>query len=190
MVVKNIYNAGHFIGMTYRVKDTNPANYKEDEVRKDIIKMAATIESIIKISPKYVRLYATKEKDYKTEKLLRELGFVIVGYNLDSQDYSKQEATGPNSIQEVYSKAFKNYKEQFDTKGAFIALNYDLPFTGSLVAVPNVINTVNKEGYTMVRLDGCLDDTKPYKKSNYIYSDLKLCFFFLLTTFLFPSNSC
>ncbi|CAO3628416.1 unnamed protein product [Mucor fragilis] len=164
MVVQNIYNAGHFIGMTYRVANDDPSALTDEDIRKDILDNAHIIETLINVAPKYVRLHYTEEKDVRTEGILRDLGFIIVGYNLDSQDYMKKEATGANSIQEIYSETFKKYKDTYDAKGSFISIQYDLPYTGSLNAVSHIINTIDEEGYTMVRLDGCLNDPKPYKR--------------------------
>lgn len=164
MVVQNIYNAGHFIGMTYRAANDDPASMTDEQLRQDILNDAHIIETLINVAPKYVRLHYTEVKDTRTEGILQDLGFVIVGYNLDSQDYSKKDATGPDSIQQIYSDTFKNYKDTYDAKGSFISIQYDLPYTGSLAAIPHIINTIEEEGYTMVRLDGCLNDATPYKK--------------------------
>ncbi|KAI8338549.1 hypothetical protein BC941DRAFT_22708 [Chlamydoabsidia padenii] len=165
MVVQNIYNAGHFVGMTYRVKNDNSSLWTDDEIRTDILTHARTIETLIKVSPKYVRLHYTPEPDLRVESILNDLGFVLVGYNLDSQDYSHKEATGPNSIDDVYRRNFYHQKDTYDAKGSFISIQYDIPDTGALVAVPFMINAINENGYTMVRLDGCLNDPTPYKKS-------------------------
>ncbi|OBZ91588.1 putative polysaccharide deacetylase YheN [Choanephora cucurbitarum] len=165
MVLKNAYSAGHFIGMTYRVPGDNPSALSDSDLRKDIIENAHTIESVIQVAPKYVRLHYTEQKDLRTESILKELGFVLVGYNLDSLDYIKKDPTGPNSIQQVYLDAFEKYKDTYDSKGSFISIQYDLPFTGSLSATPYIIKAVNDKGYSMVRLDGCLADVFPYKKT-------------------------
>ncbi|KAF7732867.1 hypothetical protein EC973_000143 [Apophysomyces ossiformis] len=165
MVVQNIYNAGHFIGMAYRVKNDDSSALTEDEIRKDIIAHARMIETLIKVSPKYVRLHYTKNEDTRTENILKDLGFQIVGYNLDSKDYQFRDPTGEASVEHVYRSTFRNQKETYDAKGSFISIQYDIPDTGSLAAVPYIINAINEEGYTMVRLDGCLNDPQPYKKS-------------------------
>ncbi|KAI9485701.1 MAG: hypothetical protein EXX96DRAFT_546141 [Benjaminiella poitrasii] len=166
LVVQNTYKAGHLIGMMYRVPGDDASKLTDDELRQDILNNAHTIETVIKVAPKYVRLHYTKKRDTRTENIIQDLGFVLVGYNLDSQDYNKKDSeTGSNSVQEVYSQTFKKYKDTYDTKGSFISIQYDLPYTGSLNAVPYVINTIAEEGYTMVRLDGCLKDPVPYKKS-------------------------
>ncbi|KAI9006576.1 hypothetical protein CLU79DRAFT_840823 [Phycomyces nitens] len=165
MVAQNIYNGGHFIGMTYRVKNDDSASLSEDEIRRDIINDARIIETLIHVAPKYVRLHYTPKKDLKTEAILDDLGFVLVGHNLDSKDYQKRAPIGPDSVASVYLEAFHSQKDTYDAKGSFISIQYDIPDTGSSVGVPHVIDTINKEGYTMVRLDGCLNDPKPYKKS-------------------------
>ncbi|KAI8100000.1 uncharacterized protein BX664DRAFT_382456 [Halteromyces radiatus] len=165
MVVQNVYNAGHFVGMTYRVKNDDSSLWSDKEIRDDIINNARIIETLIKVSPKYVRLHYTPKPDTRVETILRDLGFVLVGYNLDSQDYSHKDPTGPNSIEDVYRRTFQRQKDTYDAKGSFISIQYDIPDTGALIAVPFMINTINEEGYTMVRLDGCLNDPKPYKKA-------------------------
>lgn len=189
MVVQNIYNAGHFIGMTYRVANDDPSALTDEDIRKDILDNAHIIETLINVAPKYVRLHYTEEKDVRTEGILRDLGFIIVGYNLDSQDYMKKEATGANSIQEIYSETFKKYKDTYDAKGSFISIQYDLPYTGSLNAVSHIINTIDEEGYTMVRLDGCLNDPKPYKRCKLYHI---VCFLYIILTivWLVYTNSC
>ncbi|KAI8384199.1 hypothetical protein BD560DRAFT_474615, partial [Blakeslea trispora] len=165
MVLKNAYNSGHFIGMTYRVPGDNPSALSDNEIRSNIIENAHIIESVIQVAPKYVRLHYTEQRDPRTENILKELGFVLVGYNLDSLDYIKKDLTGPDSIQQVYLDTFEKYKDTYDSKGSFISIQYDLPFTGSLSATPYIIKTINDKGYSMVRLDGCLADSTPYKKT-------------------------
>ncbi|KAH8548445.1 hypothetical protein BGW37DRAFT_182510 [Umbelopsis sp. PMI_123] len=159
MVVQNTYNAGHFIGMTYRVKNDDSSVLSEEEIRNDIIKDAKVIQSLINVAPKYVRLHYTAVEDTKTENILKELGMVLVGYNLDSQDYSKGA-----KIQDVYKTAFQKQKETYDAKGSFISIQYDIPDTSSLESMSYILNTINDEGYTMVRMDGCLNDPNPYRK--------------------------
>lgn len=159
MVVQNTYNAGHFIGMTYRVKNDDSSVLTDKELRDDIIKDADIIQSLIQVAPKYVRLHFTNPEDTRTENIMKELGFILVGYNLDSQDYLHK------PVEDVYRGAFQRYKETYDAKGSFISVQYDMPGTVTVSSIPKTINTISDEGYTMVRLDGCLNDPKPYKKS-------------------------
>ncbi|KAI7860874.1 hypothetical protein BDC45DRAFT_430021, partial [Circinella umbellata] len=163
MVVQNMYNAGHLIGMTYRApKHEDGSSYTDSEIRQDLINSAGMIESLIQVAPKYVRLHYSDQEDARTENIINDLGFVLVDYNLDSMDYLHK--TGPE-IQNVYRRAFVHQKDTYDAKGSFISIQYDIPGSGSLAAVPYIIQTIEEEGYTAVRMDGCLNDDKPYKAS-------------------------
>ncbi|KAG0791128.1 hypothetical protein G6F16_006789 [Rhizopus arrhizus] len=166
LVTENLYKDGHLIGMAYRVKNDNSKDMTNEDLKHDIIKNARVIENLIGVAPKYVRLHYTKEKDIRLEKTLAELGFVTVGYNLDSQDYLKKNTTGPDSVPDIYSKTLKNFKEKYNEKGSFISIHYDGPHSSSLDSIGHIVNTIEGEGYMMVRLDGCMNDEKPYKKSS------------------------
>ncbi|KAI9345732.1 hypothetical protein BD770DRAFT_308780, partial [Pilaira anomala] len=162
MVLQNAYNAGHFIGMTYRLPSEDPESLSDEEIKQDIIKNAKMIETLIQISPKYVRLHFSAQSDGRTEHILRELGFILVSYNLDGKDYVHDK---PELIAEEYKNTFENYRKQHEnSKGSFIAIQYDIPETKSMLAVPNILDLIEEEGFTPVRMDGCLNDAKPYKK--------------------------
>ncbi|CAO3639368.1 unnamed protein product [Cunninghamella blakesleeana] len=195
-VLDQTYKSGHLIGMTYRVKNDDASLWSDDQIREDIINNAKAIESIIKVAPKYVRLHQT-QPDKRTEQIIRDLGFILVGYNLDSQDYSHKDAIGPNSIGEVYRSILQHQKQTYGFLGSFISIQYDIPDTNAAEAVPFMVNTINDLGYMMVRLDGCLNDPAPYKKCKYTYKYIYtyyiynlISFFFLLiflfSFFLFP----
>ncbi|KAI8377859.1 uncharacterized protein BYT42DRAFT_637481, partial [Radiomyces spectabilis] len=170
MVVQNLYHAGHLIGMTYRVpfdlEERGTESVTDDMLVNDILNQAYMIETLIGMAPKYVRMHYTATSpsplDVRAEHLLHQNGFVLVGYNLDSKDYQLKDG---GSIEKEYVRAFRHQKDTYDAKGSFISIQYDVPSTGSLKAVPNVIKALNDEGYTAVRLDGCLNDPAPYKAS-------------------------
>ncbi|CEJ05075.1 hypothetical protein RMCBS344292_19023 [Rhizopus microsporus] len=164
-VTENLYKAGHFIGMAYRVKNDNSEALTDAELRHDIIKNAQTIQNIIGVAPKYVRLHYTKVRDVRTEKMLANLGFVTVGYNLDSQDYVQGVESGSEFVKGIYAKTFEEFKGKYGSKGSFISIHYDGPLSNSVEAIGDVVSTIEQGGYTMVRLDGCLSDPKPYKKN-------------------------
>ncbi|KAG1464973.1 hypothetical protein G6F46_003352 [Rhizopus delemar] len=164
-IASDVYKAGHLIGMTYRMKNDDPKAISDSELKKDIIENAQAIEKLLGVAPKYVRLHLLDQSNARIEKVMAELGFVTVGYNLDSEDYVEKNATGPGSVQEAYTRAFKDFSEKFGTKGSFVAIHYDVLQSSSVSAVGHIVNTIEQEGYMMVRLDGCLNDPKPYKKS-------------------------
>lgn len=162
MVLQNVYNAGHFIGMTYRLPNEEPEAMSDEEIKADIINSARKIETLIQVAPKYVRLHFSAQNDGRAEHILRDLGFILVGYNLDGKDYVHKEG---ELIGEEYGRTFKQYKDTHNSKGSFVAIQYDIPETASLTAVPHIIKKITGGGYTAVRMDGCLNDQKPYKAS-------------------------
>ncbi|KAL4211257.1 hypothetical protein CU097_005114 [Rhizopus azygosporus] len=164
-VTENLYKAGHLIGMAYRVKNDNPDALTDAELRNDIVKNAQTIQNIIGVAPKYVRLHYTKVKNARTEKMLANLGFVTVGYNLDSRDYVQGVESGSEFVKGIYTKAFEEFKGKYGSKGSFISIHYDGPLSNSVEAIGDVVSVIEQGGYTMVRLDGCLNDPMPYKKN-------------------------
>lgn len=163
MVLQNVYNAGHLIGMTYRLPTEDPESMSDEEIRQDIIKNAKMIQALIHVAPKYVRLHFSAQNDGRVEKILKEMGHVLVGYNLDGKDYT---STDPKQIEKEYSRTLTEYRKTHDNKkGSFVSIQYDIPETGSMVAAPHIIELLKKEGYSPVRMDGCLNDPKPYKAS-------------------------
>ncbi|CAO3683916.1 unnamed protein product [Rhizopus stolonifer] len=156
-VLQDLYRTGHLIGMSYRVKNDNPNSMTDNVLLADMVESARKIQKIIGVAPKYVRVHGSS--DARVGKLLSSLGFVTIGYNLDSGDYLPKKATGPDSIQEYYKKALSK-----SPKGSFIAIHYDMPQSSSVNAVGSIVSAIEEAGYSMVRLDGCLKDPNPYKK--------------------------
>ncbi|KAI8575902.1 hypothetical protein K450DRAFT_292156 [Umbelopsis ramanniana AG] len=161
MMLQRAYNDGHFIGMTYRVPSDNPSAMTDAQIIQDITNTAKIIQTLIGVSPKYVRLHYSSTPDTRTERILSDLGFTLVGYNLDTMDYKFKE--NPAGVADLYKTTFAKQLETYDSKGSFISVQYDIPDTGSYLAINDVIKTIHDNGYTMVRLDGCLNDKSPYK---------------------------
>ncbi|KAI9314151.1 hypothetical protein BX666DRAFT_1863009, partial [Dichotomocladium elegans] len=166
MVVQNMYNAGHLIGMAYRApisaEETNSPVSDDSILRQDIIKNAQMIERLVQVAPKYVRLPYSTTADTRTEQLLRDLGFILVSYNLDSLDYTH---TSGEQVQEVFRSTFRRQKDTYDAKGSFISIQSDIPGSASVNGTAGVIKAIDEEGYVAVRMDGCLNDPNPYKQS-------------------------
>ncbi|KAI9486467.1 MAG: hypothetical protein EXX96DRAFT_549166 [Benjaminiella poitrasii] len=161
MILQRAYNDGHFIGMTYRAPGDNSKGLTDVEIRKDVTKTAKTIESVIGVAPKYVRLHYSESEDIRLENIIRGMGYTLVSYNLDTLDYKYKNS--PETISDIYREAFAKQIDTYDSKGSFISIQYDIPETGSSQAIFDMIKTISDAGYTMVRIDGCLNDKKPYK---------------------------
>ncbi|KAI8084047.1 uncharacterized protein B0P05DRAFT_535991 [Gilbertella persicaria] len=163
MILQRAYNDGHFIGMTYRLPGDSSEGFTDDQIKADVTNTAKIIETLIGVAPKYVRLHYSQPEDVRLENIIRDMGYTLVAYNLDTADYNFK--NNPEGISDLYKQVFAKQLDTYDSKGSFISVQYDIPDTGSWQAVYDVIRTINDAGYTMVRLDGCLNDNQPYKQS-------------------------
>ncbi|CAO3598770.1 unnamed protein product [Absidia cylindrospora] len=163
MILQRAYNDGHFIGMTYRAPGDSSDGLSDDQIKQDVENTAKIVETLIGVAPKYVRLHYSTPEDYRLEHIIRNMGYTLVAYNLDTMDYNYK--GNPSGIAQLYRDTFSKQLDTYDSKGSFISVQYDIPDTGSWQAIYEMVNVINEAGYTMVRLDGCLQDKSPYKES-------------------------
>ncbi|KAI9497182.1 hypothetical protein BDB00DRAFT_936389 [Zychaea mexicana] len=163
MILQRAYNDGHLIGMTYRAPGDTTDGMTDEQIRSDVTNSAKVIETLIGVAPKYIRLHYTQPEDTRLENIVRDMGYTLVYYNLDTQDYNFK--SNPKGIAELYQTTFDKQLDTYDSKGSFISVQYDIPDTGSWQAIYDTINQVDTAGYKLVRLDGCLNDKQPYKES-------------------------
>lgn len=164
-VARRAYSEGHLIGMTYRLPNDSSKGMSEIQIRADVAKQASKIHNLIGQYPKYVRLHTTVLKDPKLEPVMRNMGYTLVGFNLDEADYKFNTRDQANQIAQIYDTTFAKQAYAFGRKGSYVAVGYDIPASGAAAALPNVISAVIRHEYDMVRLDGCVNDKTPYKKS-------------------------
>ncbi|ORZ21874.1 hypothetical protein BCR41DRAFT_284358, partial [Lobosporangium transversale] len=163
-VARRAYNDGHLIGMTYRVPNDSSKDMTDAELRADIAKHATKIHELIGKYPKYVRLHETGAKDRKLESTLRDMGYTLVGFNLDEADYKFNTREQASQIAAIYESTFKKQADAYGRKASYVVVGYDIPASGAAAALPEIISTVIRNEYDMVRLDGCTNDKQPYKK--------------------------
>ncbi|KAI8968182.1 hypothetical protein BDF20DRAFT_828279 [Mycotypha africana] len=163
MILQRAYNDGHLIGMTYRPPKDTSEGLTDEEIQIDVLNSAQAIEDVIGVAPKYIRLHYVQPEDIRLEHILYDLGYTIIGYNLDVMDYNNTK-NNPNAITNYYKETFAKQMDTYDTKSSYISIQSDIPETGSSEAVNDVIKAIDDAGYTMVRLDGCLIDNYPYKE--------------------------
>ncbi|ORX57522.1 glycoside hydrolase/deacetylase [Hesseltinella vesiculosa] len=163
MILQRAYNDGHLIGMTYRPPGDSSEGFTDQQIMQDVSNNAKIIETLIGVSPKYVRLHYSQPEDYRLEHIVRSMGYTLIAYNLDPQDYNYK--GNPAGIGDFFRSSFAKQLDTYDSKGSFITMQYDIPDTGSWQAIYDQINAINDAGYTMVRLDGCLQDKEPYKQT-------------------------
>ncbi|KAF8962950.1 chitin deacetylase, partial [Entomortierella lignicola] len=163
-VTRHAYIDGHLIGMTYRLPSDTSTGLTDDEIKNDIARNSRTIQDLIGVYPKYMKIHEADLKDPRLLSIATSMGYTLVGFNMDEYDYKYNSAATAGQIAEVYNAMFSKQMDAYGRKASYVVAGYDVPSTGAAAALPKVINTIAAHGYDMVRLDGCANDNTPYKK--------------------------
>ncbi|KAF9142297.1 chitin deacetylase [Mortierella sp. GBA39] len=163
-VTRHAYMDGHLIAMTYRLPSDTSNGLTNNEIKEDIGRASRTIQDLIGVYPKYMKVHEASVKDPRLLDIVKSMGYALVGFNLDEYDYKYNTFDKASQIAEVYNSIFSKQQEAYGRKASYIVTGYDVPTTGAAAALPKVINTINAHRYDMVRLDGCVNDKYPYKK--------------------------
>ncbi|KAG0074905.1 chitin deacetylase [Podila epicladia] len=163
-VTRHAYLDGHLIGMTYRLPSDTSVGRTDEELKQDVARASRTIQDLIGVYPKYMKVHESNLKDARLLNLVKSMGYTLVGFNLDEYDYKYNTAETAGQIGEVFNAMFTKQNEAYGRKASYVVAGYDVPSTGAAAGLPKVINTISAHGYDMVRLDGCMNDKTPYKK--------------------------
>ncbi|KAF9189760.1 chitin deacetylase [Haplosporangium sp. Z 767] len=163
-VARHAHMDGHLIGMTYRLPSDTFGGHTDAEIKEDIARASRTIQDLIQVFPKYIKVHESSLKDARLLNLVKSMGYTLVGFNMDEYDYKYNTAATAGQIAEVYNSMFSKQMDAYGRKASYVVAGYDVPSTGAAAGLPKVINTIQNHGYDMVRLDGCTNDKTPYKK--------------------------
>ncbi|KAF9280144.1 chitin deacetylase [Mortierella alpina] len=163
-VTRHAYLDGHLIGMTYRLPSDTSAGLTDQDIKDGIAKASHTIQDLIGVFPKYLKIHESNLKDTRLLNLVKSMGYTFVGFNMDEYDYKYNNAQAASKIAEIYNSMFSKQMDAYGRKASYVVAGYDVPTTGAAAALPLVVNMINTHGYDMVRLDGCANDKTPYKK--------------------------
>ncbi|KAF9420584.1 chitin deacetylase [Podila epigama] len=163
-VTRHAYLDGHLIGMTYRLPSDTSAGQTDDDLKQDIARASRTIQDLIGVYPKYMKVHESNLKDARLLNLVKSMGYTLVGFNLDEYDYKYNTPATSGQIAEVFNAMFSKQNDAYGRKASYVVAGYDVPTTGAASGLPKVINMIQAHGYDMVRLDGCTNDKTPYKK--------------------------
>ncbi|KAG0063771.1 hypothetical protein BKA57DRAFT_514726 [Linnemannia elongata] len=163
-VTRHAYLDGHLIGMTYRLPSDTSAGHTDNDIKEDIGRASRTIQDLIGVYPKYIKIHESNLKDPRLLNLVKSMGYTLVGFNMDEYDYKYNTAATSTQIAEVFNAMFTKQMDAYGRKASYVVAGYDVPTTGAASGLPKVINTIQAHAYDMVRLDGCTNDKTPYKK--------------------------
>lgn len=163
-VTRHAYLDGHLIGMTYRLPSDTSTGLTDAQLKEDIGRASRTIQDLIGVYPKYMKIHESNLKDPRLLNLVKNMGYTLVGFNMDEYDYKYNTAATSAQIAEVYNAMFTKQMDAYGRKASYVVAGYDVPSTGAAAGLPKVVNAIQAHGYDMVRLDGCTNDKTPYKK--------------------------
>lgn len=152
-IVKRIVNEGHIIG-NHTWSHPNAMKISNNKLKQEIIKAEKVIEKIAGYKPCYFRSPYGSLNPEKVE-YIESLGYKIISWNVDSLDWKGLSGA------EVKTNILENVK-----KGSIIlqhsagGVGEDL--TGTVEALPEIIEVLKKEGFNFVTIEELL--SIPYKK--------------------------
>src|ERR1700761_6671992 len=141
-VTRHAYLDGHLIGMTYRLPSDTSAGRTDAELKEDIARASRTIQDLIGVYPKYMKIHESNLKDARLLNLVKSMGYTLEGFNLDEYDYKYNTAATSSQIAEVYNAMFSKQNEAYGRKASYIVTGYDVPSTGAAAGLPKVVNMI------------------------------------------------
>ncbi|KAF9962040.1 chitin deacetylase [Modicella reniformis] len=85
-VTRHAYLDGHLIGMTYRLPSDSSAGLTEDEVKNDIARNSRTIQDLIGVYPKYMKIHESNLKDPQLLNIAKSMGYTLASYVVAGYD--------------------------------------------------------------------------------------------------------
>lgn len=148
------FNEGHMVAShTYTHPDM--AKLTKDQILSEMQKSSDAIYNVLKLRPKYMRFPYGSFSDMALS-LMGQLGYVVVDWNLDTNDWRTQSAT--KVMQEINSAL----TGADISKDNFISLNHDIQ-DATLQTVDAIIDKVLAKGMKFVPINECLNDSEsPY----------------------------
>lgn len=146
-MVKRINSGGHLIG-TRSEANWDVAKMSEDQLTSAIARQSNVLSQFIGYYPKLIRLPYGKVSG-KTQSALEGAGAIITTHNLESYDFTKD----PGRIKSAFNLAMGL---KSSGSASFISLQHDA-VKSSVDATPEIIDSIKKRGYNIVKLDECIN---------------------------------
>ncbi|KAG1607716.1 hypothetical protein G6F46_012093 [Rhizopus delemar] len=156
-VIKHVYEKGHQIGShTFSHKEL--AGLSSSEVKSEMTKLEKVFRSVLGKNPLYMRP-PSGEYDSTTLTTLGELGYKVILWDIDSNDWRYKDQSSLSHEQANYKSIIE--KDSKKNPHGHIALQHDVHKKTVEKLVPWVISYVkSKKNYKFVSVAECLGNTK------------------------------
>lgn len=153
-VIKRMDEEGHQIAShTWTHLDLSKISSEDRE--KQIVYLERALHNIVGKIPTYMRPpYSSCTAESGCEEQMKELGYHISYFNLDTDDYNQKTADLPKQWFEG------NLTSTGDKNDPWIAIAHDIVEHTAMDLTEYMLETVTKAGYKLVTMGECLGDPK------------------------------
>jgi peptidoglycan/xylan/chitin deacetylase (PgdA/CDA1 family) len=148
--VKRMYDEGHQIA-SHTYSHANLTNLEPDEIRDEILRLDEKLKNIIGVHPTYMRP-PYGDVDEKVHKVMRELGYRIIIWDIDTNDWRT-----PESAEESIA-AVREAIQRLGAGSRGIVLAHDTIKATAQDFLKPAVEIIRAAGYKLVRLDECMGD--------------------------------
>ncbi|KAI3631295.1 hypothetical protein MIR68_010785 [Amoeboaphelidium protococcarum] len=159
--IQTAYRNGHLIGLRFPTT-MDPSAMSESAFQATLLTESNKLFTVIQAYPKYLRLPAG-QYNANHVKIANTLGMIVTEWNVDTNDYNLDPATGLSQMIGAYSEQFSQVGPGL---GRYVSLHHDLSqFYSNATNVVETVKYIKNYQYNIVRLDMCLS-ADAYRKSN------------------------
>ncbi|KAK9762428.1 chitin deacetylase [Basidiobolus ranarum] len=127
-----------------------------EEIVAEVKATEEEIFKVIQVKPKYIRV-PYGEIDERIRGILTALGYEIVFWNLDTQDWQLENKEYTQDENQLLEK-FRNISHNSTNSSGFISLQHEfLPITSQ--SLPKIHQILQNKKFDLVSLDQCLGNT-------------------------------
>ncbi|KAI9644872.1 hypothetical protein NHQ30_006899 [Ciborinia camelliae] len=156
-LVKRMYDDGHQVA-SHTWSHADLCNITSAERKNEMWKNEMVLRNIIGVIPTYMRPpYSSCTDKCGCEADMKELGYHVTYFSLDTQDYLNDSPTLITNAQNIFSTAIG--KSNPDTDHPLV-ISHDIHNQTSKVLVEYMLKTAIEKGYKPVTVGTCLGDDK------------------------------
>jgi peptidoglycan/xylan/chitin deacetylase (PgdA/CDA1 family) len=153
---------GYFIGQRINTM-VNPMKLTDAELQAELIQECQKIQQLTGKVPKYLML-PDGQVDARVDSIVKGLGYVPIGWNIDTLDWNVTYNGKPESCKPITDKVKNTLGELPPAWGKWILLAHDL-YECTAVTIKDVFATIKDRNYTTVDMGQCFEDPTPYRDS-------------------------
>lgn len=156
-ILRNIWKSGNDVG-SHSYNHPSFPSIGLSEVEYQMEKTDELLQEVLGVSPSIMRL---PYGDYSSEvvKFLRKMGYKIIQWNLDSDDWRMEHDSPPELARHV------NRMISSDAHGnSYIILEHDT-YRNTVANQLQIIRDIKKKGYKLVSMTECLGYERLYRRT-------------------------